>query len=273
MTVDAFFSTWNGKGADFDGWYGDQCVDLFNFYNRDVVGAPFTGTPYTGGAADLWRSYHADFYDRIDNSISFVPRKGDVMIWAANTPATGPAGHVAICTGEADTNYFVSFDQNYPTGSKCHFQRHGYTGVYGVLRPKNLNNGEPTMPASQDKVDNPTVQLEYNNALLRDASPDEIATRVNSGETVEHMQRELRDSAEHQEVQRLVGLGRDTEAKGGLSDQLKLAQATIKGLNKQLEDAKSQPVSEDQAAAVVATKANPLFDFLRLVLSKLAKKQ
>lgn len=136
MTYDQFYTTWNGKGADFDGWYGDQCVDLFNFYNRDVVGAPFIPTTDTGGAADLFNDFDKtaapQFYDRLYAGAVF--QKGDVVVWAANTAVTGAAGHVGIF--DHSDNGFYSFDQNYPTGSLPHLQHHDYRGILGVLRPK-----------------------------------------------------------------------------------------------------------------------------------------
>ena len=45
-TVDAFVNRWNGSYADYDGAYGAQCVDLFNYYNRDVVKAPRIAVNY-----------------------------------------------------------------------------------------------------------------------------------------------------------------------------------------------------------------------------------
>jgi hypothetical protein len=147
-SIDDFLRLNDNEYMDWDNAYGAQCVDLFNFYNDQVVGAPWIGTPLTGGAADLWTNFDnsvaRDHYVRVGNSPDFVPQRGDVMIWAANTPATGPAGHVGICTGEGNTDYFVSFDQNYPTGTPCHNERHTYTGVYGVLRPKMFINNQPT---------------------------------------------------------------------------------------------------------------------------------
>jgi hypothetical protein len=145
MSYDQFVAKWTGVGADFDGAYGFQCVDLFNFYNRDVVGQGFVGTPTTGGAADLWNDYTTlDGYTKVANSPTGVPPKGAVVIWAANTKATGAAGHVGIASGEGDADYFVSFDQNYPTGSLPHMQRHTYEGVLGWYVP-NDNQGTNTM--------------------------------------------------------------------------------------------------------------------------------
>jgi hypothetical protein len=156
-SIDDFLRLNNGQFMDWDNAYGAQCVDLFNFYNDQVIGAPWIGTPLTGGAADLWvnfdNSIARDYYVRVGNTPDFVPQRGDVMIWAANTPATGPAGHVGICTGEGNTDYFVSFDQNYPTGTPCHNERHSYTGVYGVLRPKMfINSNHPTQGDASVKI-------------------------------------------------------------------------------------------------------------------------
>lgn len=69
-----------------------------------------------------------------------------------------------------------------------------------------------TVSASQDKVDETTVRLEYNNALVRDASQDEVNARVSSGQTVEELQRDIQGSAEHEEVLRLYELGKQAEA-------------------------------------------------------------
>lgn len=44
--LDAFVTKYNGKYIDYDGMYGAQCVDLFNFYNRDVMGAGFMSVSY-----------------------------------------------------------------------------------------------------------------------------------------------------------------------------------------------------------------------------------
>lgn len=174
MTFQEFIDKWNGKAADFDGFYGPQCVDLFNFYNRDVVGAGRLYTPTTGGAADLWNDFSgpgASAYRKIENTPTGVPMRGDVVIWRANQKnVTGPAGHVGIFMA-GDVNSFTSFDQNYPTGSLSHPQFHrNYAGVLGWLRP--LSNDivpaapvEPPVAAPQstpevESLSTPTVPEE-----------------------------------------------------------------------------------------------------------------
>jgi hypothetical protein len=96
-----------------------------------VIGGPNV----TGNAVDYWTNFPTDFYDKIPNTPTGVPKLGDVMIWGTNY---GPYGHIAVCTDIADTKGFTSFDQNDPSKSPCHYQPHNYTGVLGWLRPKNL---------------------------------------------------------------------------------------------------------------------------------------
>jgi len=130
MTFNDFINKYNGKGIDYDKYYGYQCMDLYQQYNKEVVGAPSIPS---AAAADVWTNYPKDYYEKIANGPSNAPQFGDVIIWkkAANLPY----GHIAVCK-TADANTFTSFDQNWPTGSVCHLQQHNYTNVQGWLRPK-----------------------------------------------------------------------------------------------------------------------------------------
>ena len=138
MKLQEFLNINNGKKLDFDGHYGAQCVDLFRCFNRDVLG--IAQPRGVNGAKDFWNNYSNDpnLYDnftRIANTPDFVPQFGDIAVWG-----NGTYGHIAICTGKGDVKTFESFDQNYPTGSACHYQTHNYSGFLGVFRPKNQEN-------------------------------------------------------------------------------------------------------------------------------------
>lgn len=128
MTVDEFFSKYNGKGIDFDGAYGFQCMDVYQQYNREVVKGPHI----PANAYQVWNRYPTDLYQRILNTPENYPQKGDVVIWNQNTG--GGFGHIAICS-DARLNDFNSMDQNWPAGSICHYQSHNYNHVIGWLRP------------------------------------------------------------------------------------------------------------------------------------------
>lgn len=131
MTVQQFFNKWNGKGIDYDGWYGFQCMDLYHQYDKECIGSKNYPAP---AAKDVWNKYDSSFYKRISNTPTNIPQEGDVIIWGT---LIGPYGHIAVFYA-GDVINFTSFDQNFPINSKCHFQVHSYKGVLGWLRPNQL---------------------------------------------------------------------------------------------------------------------------------------
>lgn len=128
MNVAEFFVAYAGLFVDFDGADGPQCVDLAQYYNRDVIGGP----PLTGNACDIWATYPRAFYSEVTNTPANFPALGDVVIWSG--VLNGGFGHIAIASS-GDGSSFISFDQNWPEGSACHFQQHDYSYVLGWLVP------------------------------------------------------------------------------------------------------------------------------------------
>ena len=155
MTVNDFFVKYNGKPVDFDHYYGNQCVDLYRQFVKECLVYP--QSPGVTGAADIWNTYLKDYYLRIDNTPDGVPQLGDVVIW--NKSAGGGFGHVAVFSS-GDTNNFISYDQNWPVGSYCHFQNHNYTNVLGWLRPNKFIEEQPQPPVSviTDQTRIPQIQ-------------------------------------------------------------------------------------------------------------------
>jgi hypothetical protein len=145
MTVDEFFAKYEGKGLDYDGSYGFQCVDVFKAYNKEVIGGPAV----KGNAIDYWSNFPQSYYRQVKNTASNFPLIGDVVIWGT---AVGQYGHIAICK-EATKDAFTSFDQNWPVNvdvngnglGVCHFQPHNYNGLLGWLRPERIPD-TPTAP-------------------------------------------------------------------------------------------------------------------------------
>ena len=130
MTFDDFINKFNGKFVEVAGSVGaeDQCVDLANEYFRSVLGVPIVewtnAKDFPSKVSDL------DF-TWVKNDPTAIPKKGDVMIWGGTT-----WGHISIFY-EGNVNNFVSFDQNWPTGSPCHLEGHDYYNVLGWLHPIN----------------------------------------------------------------------------------------------------------------------------------------
>ncbi len=126
MTVAEIFTLLDGVFVDFDGYYGDQCVDLVQVINRSYNAPVLIGAT----ASDIWNTYPQANYTRIVNGPNNFPDEGDIVIWK------GPPGHIAIARKGCTSMLLKTFDQNYPTGSRCHSVDHNYTNVLGWLKKK-----------------------------------------------------------------------------------------------------------------------------------------
>lgn len=162
-TYKEFIQAHKGKAMDYDGVAGCQCIDLCKYYLDEV----FDLTPGAWGDAHCW---YDNFYSiptlknnftRIANTPDFVPQKGDIMVWSGAL-SSGGWGHVAICSGEGDTNWFNSWDNNWTGNHDATAKiRHTYDYVLGVLRP---NNQEPITGKSEDTKDNTTPSVPNSNS-------------------------------------------------------------------------------------------------------------
>lgn len=147
MTFDQFISKWNGRGIDFDGYYGDQCMDLMHQYCVEVLGLTDGRILAAPSAKDVYLKFPnvfgSEYFTKIPNTPDGVPQKGDIMFWGTGI---GPYGHVGIVR-DGNVWTFNSFDQNFPVGSKCKIVKHDYRGVLGWLRFK-----QPIKMIPSDKI-------------------------------------------------------------------------------------------------------------------------
>jgi cell wall-associated NlpC family hydrolase len=111
--VDSFVNKWNGKGTDFDGAYGYQCVDLMRQFLKDVLGissALPTSKADNYSAYSIFANANDSRFTKIYNSPSVFPQKGDIIFF--NKTSGNQSGHVAIFLSNDGSNAFTSFDQN-----------------------------------------------------------------------------------------------------------------------------------------------------------------
>lgn len=180
MTFEEFITKYDGKGIDFDGAFGTQCVDLYRQYVKEVLGYP--QSPLVEGAKDIWDTYLPDYYQRIENTPYGVPEKGDIVIFG---DTMGKYGHVSIFI-EGTASRFTSFDQNYPTGSLCHKQGHTYNAVLGWLRPLKKENDMPDylktliQEAGLDINNEGEFRAFWQKALVHDEEVTELKAQVTS---------------------------------------------------------------------------------------------
>lgn len=169
-----YINTYTGKGINWDGSYGNQCMDLYRHY-VNWLGIPKQSMPVRG-ASDVWDTYLTEYFTRFVNTDTFVPSPGDIVIWKKTSAL--PFGHIAIFVS-GDVNKFISFDQNWPqegytdkdgnfigTGTP-HLQAHTYAGVQGVLRIK-----QEVIPMAND---------EYGNMVYKSSQHDETVKAVFEG--------------------------------------------------------------------------------------------
>lgn len=136
MTFDKWVKENLGKGIDYDGTYGVQCVDLAKHYIKNVLGI----TPQSiGNAIEYYNKrktseYLTKNFKWIDNTAEFIPKKGDLCVFTSKSGN----GHISVATGEGTTSYFYSYDQNFPKAKHEPMTKikHSYTSFLGVLRPK-----------------------------------------------------------------------------------------------------------------------------------------
>ncbi len=121
-------------GVDTDGYYGKQCMDLYNYYCNNVLGLQNVGAI---SAKEILNNPNImNNVERIDNYKEFVPEKGDIAVGDI-----GKYGHVCICLGIGDVKSFRSLDQNWKEQQLTE-ENHNYLdmGKLVFLRPKDRSN-------------------------------------------------------------------------------------------------------------------------------------
>lgn len=101
-----FVAEWNGRNlnvnganVNFDGRYGTQCMDLWNYFWTEL-GIPVAGFPRHVDAAGVWEDFDGKHYEYFDGILPDKPAKlGDVFIYnrrAWQNGGTQGPGHIGI---------------------------------------------------------------------------------------------------------------------------------------------------------------------------------
>ena len=172
MTLQEFLEKWNGQYCEVAGSVNatNQCVDLANAYLRDVLNQPIV--EWTN-AIDF-PSKLTEKFDYILNTPTGVPREGDMIISGVSY------GHIGIFLS-GDENRFISFDENYPTGSFCTPVDHNYNSprVHGWLRMKeSVNTIEILSSVIEDLKRKSTVADEVANKLQKPVEKDVLLAEI-----------------------------------------------------------------------------------------------
>lgn len=132
-----FINQYNNKYLDYDGKFGAQCVDLYNFYTtRFAGGDPMMGR--VGYAADIFNNYDPRAFKRL-NANQAPGRMGDVAVF--NFGGGTPSSHVAIVVGDNGNGTLRVLHSNAgPRGSAGNsmISNISKATLMGYLRPNKL---------------------------------------------------------------------------------------------------------------------------------------
>lgn len=130
-----------GKGLDYDGVYGNQCVDLIKYYYNyfGVAGyAMGNASAYISNALPSgWTRVYSGY------------QPGDVAVWktnhSCNTCGTTSLGHVGIITSVSGTK-FSAVNQNFNSKSYCTLNTFNLSALACAIRPKYSSPVPPAKP-------------------------------------------------------------------------------------------------------------------------------
>jgi hypothetical protein len=146
--TDDFVEEWNGRnlnvnGANinFDGRYGTQCMDLWNYWWLELE---LTGIPRHVDAAGVWEDFKGKHYDYFDGIFPNRPaKKGDIFIYNRKAWGTG-YGHIGVVLSDNGDTITVletnglgdGFEDDYMNqyGSPPRIHTWPKTNLYGYLR-------------------------------------------------------------------------------------------------------------------------------------------
>lgn len=130
------------NGVDTDGYYGKQCMDLYNHYVNNVIGVQNVGAPY---AKDIINNQNIKSnFKIVKNYGNYIPPKGSIAVW---TGFSHGMGHVAIVLS-AELMSFRAIEQNW--SGKCELSEITHNYITGAplyfLEPYNRKNIDNDVP-------------------------------------------------------------------------------------------------------------------------------
>lgn len=132
-----------GVGIDYDGVYGNQCVDLIKAYYH------YLGVDAVrGNGKDYANNSLPEGWSRVEGG---TPEKGDILVYGES--ASNEYGHVAIYESDYET-YHQNFNGHAYVEKVTSYRYNGLSNSYwGYIRPDWAGAAEPTeAPASPHNV-------------------------------------------------------------------------------------------------------------------------
>lgn len=277
--------------------YGGQCVSNAAHYCLD------NSKPIAyANACDWWNHPSLtgafSFVANNPNDYNQVPARGNILIWNSALAGSGGAGHIAIFDHIVSPGVFTSCDANWG-GATVHMVTHNWNNIIGWMVPK-VSAPAPA-PAQGEEMIADINQAKLAYRLLRGNTPvtdGELNGTAGKRSWVEFATTagpEI-DSREQQKANTQTQIAQLTSINNQLNQQItditansnatkadkdaalaKIAElqaelTTAMDKLKEAQNAPQVPVTDDQAAQVVADKANPIVQFFINVFNKLRGK-
>lgn len=146
--TDDFVEEWNGRNLNvngahinFDGRYGTQCMDLWNYWWTELE---LSNIPRHYDAAGVWEDFGGKHYEYFDGILPNQPaKKGDIFIYNRQAWGTG-YGHIGIVISDNGDSITVletngmgdGYEDDYMNqyGSPPRIHTWPKTNLYGYLR-------------------------------------------------------------------------------------------------------------------------------------------
>jgi hypothetical protein len=128
-----FISSFNNRYIDYDGAFGNQCVDLYNYFTRYIGGQNIM----VGYAPEIYNAYDTKAYNRTGANV-----RGQMGYVAIFRPGgSTPSGHVAIVVGDNGNGTLRVLHSNAtPAGSRGNttISNISKASLMGYLVPRKL---------------------------------------------------------------------------------------------------------------------------------------
>ncbi len=164
MTVQEFCNQTIGKKIDVDRAYGNQCVDLFNYFNKLNNNGAYINCKPSGYAKSIYENRAnngvLNYYDVVPTN---QMNDGDWAVWGNCQIA--PDSHIAMFRRDNGNNTGLFLSQTY--NQNVEEQNISYVGLIGALRPKQYvtNNNQTTK--NIDEIANEVIKGLWGNGEER----------------------------------------------------------------------------------------------------------
>lgn len=182
----------SGKGVDFDGYYGTQCVDLPNW----ILGK-FFGKSIWGNAIDLLNSAKQAGYTVIYDAPGVNPKAGDIFVMRVSSHIYG---HTGLVIADSDGYSIKTIEQNVDgnadaltVGGPARYITRSFNGVVGWIRPPYSNTTQTTNATStavsgklKDERGTMTVKVSALNVRDKPSTSGNIVATYKNGESLNY---------------------------------------------------------------------------------------